>query len=377
MAGLGIGLGSFLQGFAGGMNMAHNYKRMKAWDEEQADKQAVRDQAKQAMANARTAWENEVDAALTVGADANGGQTWSYNGQTFTNRDEARRAASQHIGTVMDVYLRDHAPAVAQAMLERGDVEGATRFQNFLSSEQGKAGLRRWAGMVRAAQLGNPEAFGRHFQAAYNAYEPDGMRVTGTRVLRDGDNITGMEVTFQPRGGGDPVTQRFNGIDQVYRLGIGLAAPENQLQYATQMLKSAEQQRAELAREARTEDRADRRVLLQHDLAERRARAADQRSQAREDRAFQRQLERDAHQSALREAEARGRRTDEPTASQVRSSLQTIIRDKAASDPRFARLPMEEQLAIAEQIYRAQRQTAEQVSGSGSRPQPRGLPSLY
>lgn len=282
----------------------------------------------------------------------------------------SREAAERQVGSAVDFYTRNHAPRVVEQMLANGDTDGARRFQSWIREEQTQRGMRDFGGMMRAAQMGDPQEFGRRFQrlSENDGYNQSGFRVTGTRAIRGDGGTTGMEVTLRGRDG-EETTQQFTDMTQLYRLGLSQANPTQMFQHITGELTAARtattqlavQDRAERrleAREGRTENRTIRtenRAAQRTVDTEGRARTEDDRRNARN---FRNTLDQQADAAWWRRLEAAARVRGE-TPEGVRRSLETIRGNLSSSDYNFSRLPAAEQLERAAGIYQQSRETAE------------------
>jgi ribosomal protein L20 len=273
-------------------------------------------------------------------------------------------------------------------MLANGDIDRARQFQTWIRGEDVQRGMRSWAGLIRSAQAGDADGVLRFARQAYNnqGYSADGVSVTDGRVLRDGGNVTGMELTFRNSDGSER-TERFNGTMDLYRRAISFLAPEQQFQFFTGELTAAraavtglatEQRREGLieAREVRGENRTARRDDRQNAVADRR--------QGQQEQA---QAERDVRQSWLRQLEAAARDRGE-TLPQAQTRLQSIENSNAANDPNWSRKSPEERSRIVLDQYRRNNRdaaTVVQPNGAQARaggvtvyrppPQGQGLPA--
>jgi hypothetical protein len=282
----------------------------------------------------------------------------------------SREQAEREVGSVFDFYMQRGAPRVVEQMLANGNVDGARQFQTWIRGEQVQRGMRSWAGAIRAAQSGDADGFLRSATAAYNneAYSPDGVTATGSRVLRGDDgSVTGMELTLRNRDGTERV-ERFNGSADLYRRAISFLAPEQQFQQYAQELTAArtattrlaEQDRTERLIEARERRGENRTIRAEGRGEERTVRTegrANSESDRRSSREFQEALEKESNASLLRQAEAAARaRGERPE--DVRRNLETIRNNSAATNPRFSRLSIDEQVQEAARIYERQRAAA-------------------
>lgn len=350
---LGIGLGAFVQGMGGGVQMGRNLMQMR-------DQAAARTAAQEGSNMATKSRQRGIDAAVAGGA---------------TPED-----AERQVGSFVDHYMRVGAPRVMEQMIASGDTQRAQQFGAWIQQEGTQRGLRSWAGMIRSAHSGDADGFLTHARAAYNneEYAPDGQTVTAGRVVRGENNsVAGMELTFRGRDGTERV-QRFNGAEDLYRAGVSFMAPEQVQRFALGELAASRSTRERLAQEGRAEGREEAREFR----GEVRQAARDERGEVRQERRDGRQAE--AALERTREAERlRAVRPPAPPRERapedVRRNLETIRNNLAATDQRFSRLTPEEQAARVRAVYDQQERDAGVVIDrrTGGTTPPRGGINVY
>jgi hypothetical protein len=396
----GVGAGAFLQGLQGGMGLYAKFQ-------DAQDRATQRAALGAAATEARTAREADIAGAVTAIPGADGQASGFRVGQhTFATQEEANKMAERQVGSFMDYYRRVGAPRVMEGYLQSGDPDRAAAFAKWLDTEGSRSGMRSWAQAMRAAQWGDADGFARHLTSAYNNqdYFGDGQSVGRAEVLRDErGNATGMTLTIRDRDGRER-TQTFNGMNDVYRAGLGFLSPDKAFEVLQRESESATRARLTLAQEDR---RFGRQVALQRDnqnfqveqgnVTERRAIAREGRQEdrtearegrqevrevAREGRAQQRTLEVQGNQSMLRQAE-RTAEDNSPRPDRVRRDLESIRSSLAngttmypstGSDGKptrvlFSALPPERQAEEARRVYdeqMAQARRTRQERGVGA-----------
>lgn len=271
----GIGLGAFLNGVTGGMQVmnqlqdskdrrveATDRKRLrdiqfKQLEQDATDRQDLRDTTRASADAARSARQADITGLIDVGSStsADGSSTvptYSVGGKSYATQEEATAAADKQVGSFMDYYMKTSVPKMQEHWLKTGQVDKAQALGKWMEDENVKKGAKAWAGAVRSFQTGDREGFKNNLMAAYNqqGYFDDGMTATKIDdVKNDKGQLTGYAITFRDASGKE-TTQNYDG-DDVARLGLNALSPTEVLSYGMDQLKQANSARADLAKEGR------------------------------------------------------------------------------------------------------------------------------
>lgn len=266
MANMGLGIGSFLSGLAGGVQMgsqiqdAKDRKRMRGLQMEQmeqdyADKQNLRGVMRQAATDAGAQRQADIDKNITVGSAETNDMTvptYSVGNRQYASKDEADKAASKDVDSFLDYYMGTSAPKLMQHWAETGQLDKAQAFDKFAQDADARKGMKAWAGAVRSFQLGDREGFKDNLLKAYNqkGYFEDGYTATKIDdVKNDKGQLLGYAITFKD-GDGNETTQTYDG-DDVAQMGLQAMAPDQVLAYGMEQLKAKQAAQAQLAKESR------------------------------------------------------------------------------------------------------------------------------
>ncbi len=309
MAGLGMGIGAFMDGFtsmdrAVGANEDRAYRRQKdaqerddylferqhrlsreaANDKILAEERArqhgqqdatnkfteeVRDQQRQSWQRddaLRSDFKQSVDDANAArGAeiaksiepieaqgptqDGRGLPAWKVGRQTFTDQTEAQGAAEKQAPSFMDYWMKNGAPKMQQSFMAAGQPEKAQAFGKWVQDTRVQTGLGYWAKATQAAAIGDADAFADNITKAYNAngYFEDGSQASAT-VRRDkSGNADGMDLVVTDAKGRQ--TKHSYSMQDAYKLGVQFLSPENTFKTAWDAINSeqAVQQKVEAA----------------------------------------------------------------------------------------------------------------------------------
>ncbi|MFG1462124.1 hypothetical protein V5F77_04420 [Xanthobacter sp. DSM 24535] len=305
MAGMGMGIGSFMDGFSGGVRIRQGmddraYQRQKdAQDREDflfarqrqvqrqdearklnlEDRQFVGEQrdrqrkewGKSALVDdAYKASADEADAARRTDLaaavqpieaqgptlDGKGLPAWKVGEKTFTDETQAKQQADGTVKPFMDYFVQKGVPRIQESYIRAGQPEKAKAFGEWIENDKVKRGMESWARAARAASHGDVDAFAKHMTDAYNSddYFDDLTKIEGSKKLTDKDgNVTGFELTFKNQKTGEASTQTFSGMEDIYRFGLNFLSPENTFKYGAKYIEDADKQRAEIAKEKRAQ----------------------------------------------------------------------------------------------------------------------------
>lgn len=153
-------------------------------------------------------------------------------GQKTISDAQYERAAD----SFTDRWMEVGAPRYVEALIRAGQFDKVEKFQEFMQSQETRAGMRDWSIAAAAATLGDIDRFGDHIVSAYNriGYFPDGMELdkeaSGFTRDKNGE-VNGAKLTFRDTATGQTFEQVFSGPDDLIKTGITLLAPENAFEY--------------------------------------------------------------------------------------------------------------------------------------------------
>lgn len=229
MAGnFGIGFGAFMQGAAQGAQLAQSIKRndqlntltdmkIKDLQRENDAQQGARDLAAQGTKDAQT----------------------NTDGQ---------------INNVMDYYMKNTAPKLQQYWMSNGEVDKANAFGKWIQDSNVQQGMRYGAGMIRAAQAGDPQGVMDNMVKMYNqpGYFEDGMSAVNASLTKnDKGEPSGMEITLRNDRTGEETKHKFNSMADVYSMATQFGSPDQVFKYGMDQLSAGQKTQAELAKEER------------------------------------------------------------------------------------------------------------------------------
>lgn len=228
MANFGIGLGSFLSGVAQGADAYANIQNAKT-RQKVADMQ-IKDLERQDQAK---------QGAISISAQG---------------ADAAKANTDGQVDSVMNYYMQNTAPQLQQYWLSQGDMEKANTFGKWIQDTNVQQGMKYGAGMIRSAQMGDPQGVMDNMVKLYNqpGYFDDGFSAVKADVRRDKDgNAAGWDITLKNDKTGKESTHSFNSMDDIYKTAMQYGDPKNVFEYGMAQLKAGQEASASIAKEDR------------------------------------------------------------------------------------------------------------------------------
>lgn len=398
MVGFAVGLGSFAQGMANGMQMAQQVRGA-------LDARKMRKVEKEGAAAATAAREKDIMGAIstetvdqTAALSATGqsislptSATYKVDGKAYDSMADARKAAEAQVGTVMDYYRSTTVPKLIQGYIDIGQTDKAAQLQSWMETQDSNRITKDWAKAMRLGMIGDTKGAMRGFGKLYERLEP-GSRYIGTEDITEpvyedivgkdgktsrtqtGTRTTGMRLKLRNVDGED-ISHDFGGQEDLFNTAMFTLSPDKFADRVLGQVDAAVAARGEAAKEDRKFQRDLQRDKYKAVLDDQRDERQAQRGIIRDDRQAAHQAARDATLSgyrqeetttelqmraALKLSEATGESPED-----VRKSIETITKRFAETDMNFAKLSPEEQTARAVQVLNAQRSSARGVIGAG------------
>lgn len=352
MSNFGIGLGSFMSGFTQGAGAAQQIKRgqqqekltdmqIKNLEDQQAANQGAKDISTQGVKDATANTDGQID-------------------------------------NVMGYYMQNVAPKLQQHWLANGEVDKANAFGKWIQDTNVQQGMRYGAGMIRAAQLGDPEGVMNNMVKLYNqpGYFDDGQSAVKAELRRDDKgNAAGMDITLRNDRTGEETTHTFNSMDEVYKLAQQFGSPDQVFKFGMEQLQAGQKATADAAKEKRdwdrklTEKEIDQGYKLEGQTNESQLRRAEKAEEARNGTGNRKITDAKATIAFLKENGASdeyiksnmaGILGIENRSRPVSSRIDDYIKMRTDSDRRFSKMSLDDQIKEAQSYIAAvDRQTGD------------------
>lgn len=251
MANFGIGLGAFLNGVANGAQVYSSIQdamskkelrdiQISKLKDDEADRQEYRSILRGGAQQP----------TVTTGSDQAGNPTYSVGGQSYPSQEEAQKAADAQIGGFLDNWKKTVAPKLQQFWLKNGDIEKAQNFDKWISDSNVQAGMKSWANMARAYQLGDRPNFLKHLNATLTQtgyYDGEVQPIGATEKTNDKGQLIGYTVNFRDKSTGKESSQDFDS-DDIQRMAVVGLSPEQLYSQGMNELAAARKARADAAK---------------------------------------------------------------------------------------------------------------------------------
>lgn len=252
MSNFGIGLGAFLNGVANGAQVYSNIQdakskkelrdiQVKKLKEDEADRQEYRSILRGGSSSPQGAVGTApaANGAVQAGTPVNGA-----GGQTATTQDDAQ------IGNFLDNWKKTVGPRLQEYWLKTGDIDKAQNFQKWMDDSNVQAGMKSWANMARAFQMGDRPGFLRHLNSTLTQsgyYDGEVEPIGATEKTNDKGQLIGYTVNFRDKATGKESSQDFDS-DDIQRLAVTGLSPAQIYEQGMNELNAARKTRAEAAK---------------------------------------------------------------------------------------------------------------------------------
>ena len=177
----------------------------------------------------------------------------SPQGRRIVAADPAQfdKQATRAARSFMDHYRETAAPQIMEGFLKAGEPAKAEAFGKFIESGQTQEAMTHWSKAIFSAQTGNARAFAENLAKAYHTrgYFDDGINALIDKSAIEEDPETGEiygHITFVNTETGEEVQMPFRGLDDLYRSGVGMLAPQEVFKRNLEQTDKADERRAQL-----------------------------------------------------------------------------------------------------------------------------------
>lgn len=306
MAGLGYGIGSFLEGLSKGAAVGNqmrrqdtedalNERRMKLledqsqrsakesdlnlkvkqadFDNSQADRTAnapllaaqrqsqlttlnddaaTRSTIKDATAAGQADYDAEKAKSIAVGKDAQGNPVYTVDGQAAASKDEAESLFEKNHGTAMDHIRTKMIPAAVQSYIKRGDLASADRFQKWSDDKDVQNGIEDLGRATQSLKMGDWDGATKSLNkvaqnGSYVSQDHHGMAFEP--IKDDSGKTTGVRMSYTDKASGQKFSRDFANADEAIHAAGAYLSPQaafeqQKTDYAATQAAKAEEQKA-------------------------------------------------------------------------------------------------------------------------------------
>jgi len=212
---------------------------------------------------------------------------FEVGGKGFDTRDEALAHARKSAPSMMDYMTKTMVPKMQEELIAQGDIEKAEAWGKWAKDRKNQRTMEVWSKAYTAAQRGDMDGAANGVFELYKQYD-DGVTPISKETVKDKDgNVTGFNVKLKDDATGEERSQ-FVGQQELLAMGMSALSPvalfEQAYKKQGEAEKMAAQNRMEIQKEARGEQRDMRKQEYIENRADRRELAKDKRETARAER---------------------------------------------------------------------------------------------
>ena len=137
-ANIGIGLNALTSGFVRGLSLGKELKNIR----NERELEMARREGLEAAQKQREQDISKLIQEISLPSDAGPTRGFQVGDMTFTNQDEARKAAEARVDSTADYFYRDYAPKIRDTYIAQGDVDKATKWDEIIRSERGRRAVK-------------------------------------------------------------------------------------------------------------------------------------------------------------------------------------------------------------------------------------------
>jgi hypothetical protein len=185
---------------------------------------------------------------------------FSVGDQQFDTREEAAKAAEKKVGSIQDYQTGTIFPKMQQFYIEQGDVATAQKYAEFAESQRGKSAIKLHSQALGQLMFGGDVDKGiKLLGDYYNKYIDDGVDFVGGKANADGT----YNITTKTKDGKTNDMQ----VDKKQIMAMAMAYdPSKLVQMGMDQVKSDEAAKAERAKEDRAFNREIEKMTIKAQL---------------------------------------------------------------------------------------------------------------
>lgn len=303
------------------------------------------------------------------------GLPYTVGGKGYATMDEAKAAAEKQVPSVMDFMYKNAFPKMQQAYIAAGNIEAADKLQKYIESKRGQDAINTYGKAMNKLMFTNDvDGAVKELGTYYNKFVDDGVDFVKGEVTKDGQ----IAITTKRREDGkEDVVNMSRG--QVLRMGMAYNPAkllEMNLSEAAEAEKAQAKTRSDIAKEDRAFNRDIEKMTIEKQLDAANASTKTRREvNGKIDALRSAGYSEDFINGALPGLLGIG---DFKKATSPEEARRLAFSDRMKNDPMFGRKTQEEQSAILDKdmaiIYSGGKPTNTPSSAAPATPAANGLP---
>ncbi len=247
-ASFGIGVNALAEGINSGLDAGQKIRTMR-------DQNAIRSTMADGLEKAKTQRQAEIDGAVKVGSKASADNTmtmptYEVDGKEYGSEDQAKKVATDKVGTVMDYFYQNAAPQIADEYLKQGNMEKAEAWNTWIKDKNVQKGFKYGVKAFQAANMGQDNEAMDYLFKMYNqpGYFEDGRKAKSWAPIKDkSGDVTGYAITVQSDDGSTSVLNVNKGEEFLQQVQL-LADPKSVYEMGWGNIQAANQAKVDLAK---------------------------------------------------------------------------------------------------------------------------------
>lgn len=178
-ANIGIGLNALTYGLVRGLSLGKGLKNIR----NERELEVARREGLEAAQKQREQDISKLIQEVSLPSDAGPTRGFQVGDTTFTNQDEARKAAEAQVDSTVDYFYRDYAPKIRETLIGQGKVDEAIKWDEMISNQRGRRAVKDWSSLWMNFNAGNYDKAIQGFGKYYSSYVDPSISVKGYEII--------------------------------------------------------------------------------------------------------------------------------------------------------------------------------------------------
>lgn len=178
-ANIGIGLNALTSGLVRGLSLGKELKNIR----NERELEVARREGLEAAQKQREQDISKLIQEISLPSDAGPTRGFQVGDTTFTNQDEARKAAEARVDSAVDYFYRDYAPKIREMLIGQGRVDEAIKWDEMISNQRGRRAVKDWSSLWMNFNAGNYDKAIQGFSKYYSSYVDPSISVKGYEII--------------------------------------------------------------------------------------------------------------------------------------------------------------------------------------------------
>ena len=227
------------------------------------DDAETRDLFKSTTAAGQADYDAEKAKSIVVGKDAAGNPTYTVDGQPAANEDDAKTMFERQHGTAMDMIRAKVIPAITKNYVARGDLASADRFQKWSDDKDVQNGIEDLGRATQSLRMGDWESASKSLnKVAQNGtyVSQDHHDMAFEPIKDDAGKQTGVRMTYTDKQSGKKLSRDFSNPDEAIHAAGAYLSPQAAFEQAKTDYASTQAAKAE---KQKTQDETTKLLLVE------------------------------------------------------------------------------------------------------------------